>query len=86
MAEEKDFFHRRVADYLLKARNQTGMIAFVSAFALLFINLFTPYSLPASGSMGTTKFMYLVWSLVLVSFGLVIFFVSRMTMVLWTRH
>ena len=86
MAEERDFFHRRVASYLLKTRNQIGLIAFVAAFALLFINLFTPYDLPASGSMGTTKFMYLVWSLVLVSFGLVIFFLSRLTMVLWTRH
>ena len=84
MAEEKDFFHRKVASYLLKPRNQTGMITFVAAFALLLINLFVPYSLPES--MGTTKFMYLVWSLVLVSFGLVIFFVSRMIMVLWTRR
>ena len=86
MAEDRDFFHRRVAGYLLKTRSQVGMIAFVAAFALLFINLFTPYSLPASGSMGTTKFMYLVWSIVLVSFALVIFFLSRTTMVLWTKH
>ena len=71
---------------MLKTRSQVGMIAFVAAFALLFINLFTPYSLPASGSMGTTKFMYLVWSIVLVSFALVIFFLSRTTMVLWTKH
>ena len=85
MAEEKDFFHRKVADYLLKTRSQVGLIAFVAAFSLLFINLFTPYRLPESGSMGTTKFMYLVWSVVLVSFGVVIFFLSRLTMVLWTK-
>ena len=86
MAEEKDFFHRKVAGYLLKTRNHIGIIAFVAAFALLFINLFTPYNLPESGSMGTTAFMYFVWSIVLVSFGLVIFFLSRLTMVLWTKR
>ena len=86
MAEDRDFFHRRVAGYLLTARHQVGVIAFVAAFALLLINLFTPYSLPASGSMGTTKFMYFVWSIVLVSFGLVIFFLSRTAMTLWTRR
>jgi len=86
MAEEKDFFHREVAEYALKVRNQVGMIAFVAAFALLFINLFIPYNLPESGSMGTSKFMYLVWSIVLVSFGLVIFFLSRLTMTLWAKR
>ena len=87
MAEDtRDFFQRSVAGYLLKPRYQIGMIAFVAAFALLFINLFTPYHLPESGSMGTTKFMYLVWSIVLVSFGLVIFFLSRLAMVLWAKR
>lgn len=80
MAEnnEKEYLSQQVADYLLSTRNQIGMMAFVAVFAMLFVNIFRPYPLPVS--MGVTSFMYFVWSLVLVSFGLIVLFVSRLCM------
>ena len=75
---EKEYLAQRVADYLLSVRNQTGMMAFVAVFGLLFVNIFRPYQLPVP--MGTTDFMYFVWSLVLVSFGIIVLFVSRLCM------
>jgi hypothetical protein len=85
MAEnnEKEFLGQRVAGYLLSSRNQIGMMAFVAVFALLFVNIFRPYDLPAT--MGTTNFMYFVWSLVLVVFGIIVLIVSRLCMSLYAR-
>lgn len=85
MAEnnEKEYLAQKVADYLLTIRNQIGMMAFVAVFGLLFVNIFRPYELPAA--MGTTAFMYFVWSLVLVIFGLIVLFVSRLGMFFFSR-
>lgn len=77
-SDDKDILHQDVPAYMLNTRNQIGIMAFVAVFGLLFVNIFAPYELPTS--MGTTLFMYFVWSLVLVAFGLVILFLSRLVM------
>lgn len=82
--ENRDFLHQPVAKYLLSTRNQIGMMAFVAVFGMLFVNFFRPYELPPS--MGTSAFMYFVWSVVLVTFGLIILFVSRLVMYYFTEN
>ena len=75
---ETEYLSQQVADYLLSTRNQIGMMALVAVFGLLFVNLFRPYELPQA--MGVTNFMYFVWSFVLVLFGIIVLFLSRLGM------
>lgn len=75
---DRDYLRQQVPDFLLMTRNQVGIVAFVAVFVLLFVNIFRPYELPEV--MGTTMFMYFVWSLVLVAFGLIVLFISRLCM------
>lgn len=79
-----DFLQQRVPHYLLTWPHQRRMVLFAVIVALVFINLTRPYALPER--MGTSDFMYLVWSTVLVSFGAVILTVSRIIMTFYVRR
>ena len=79
-----DFLQQRVPHYLLTWPHQRRMVLFAVIVALVFINLTRPYALPER--MGTSDFMYLVWSTVLVSFGAIILTVSRIIMTFYVRR
>lgn len=72
---------------MLEKRNQIIMVLFVSVFAIVFINIYKPFGSDKwIGFNGITDTLYLVWSTVLVTMGMVVVAISRVVMYHITRR
>ncbi len=69
---------------MLEKRNQIIMVLYVSIFAIIFINIFTPFDSKKWVDNNTT--LYFVWSSVLVLLGMVVVAISRVIMYRKSRH
>ncbi len=81
MVEYSSSLFKKVPSYMLEKRNQIIMVLFVSVFAVIFINIYTPFG--SDNWIQESKYkdlMYLVWSTVLVVIGMLVVAVSRMIM------
>ncbi len=81
MTEHSSVLFKKAPDYLLSKRNQFIMVLFVSVFAIAFINVYKPFGSDKwIGHQGITDTMYLAWSILLVSIGMIVVAISRIIM------
>ncbi len=72
---------------MLEKRNQIIMVLFVSVFAVIFINIYKPFGSDKWIGVGDiTDTMYLAWSTVLVTIGMLVVAASRVVMYRVSRH
>ena len=86
MIEYTSTFFQKVPKYLLEKRSQIIMVLFVSIFAVVFINIFQPFGSDKwidNDKITTT--VYFLWSIVLVSIGMIVVAISRMIMYNFSR-
>ena len=79
-------FFQKVPKYLLEKRSQIIMVLFVSIFAVVFINIFQPFGSDKwidNDKITTT--IYFLWSIVLVSIGMIVVAISRVIMYNFSR-
>lgn len=69
---------------MLEKRNQIIMVLYVSIFAIIFINIFTPFDSKKWVDNNPTQ--YFAWSSVLVLLGMVVVAISRVIMYRKSRH
>lgn len=72
---------KKVPQYMLEKRNQIIMVLFVSVFAIGFINVYQPFGSDTwidNNKITTTT--YFLWSIVLVSIGMIVVAISRLIM------
>ncbi|MBO7231413.1 MAG: LytTR family transcriptional regulator [Bacteroidaceae bacterium] len=84
MVEYTSSLFKKVPSYMLEKRNQIIMVLYVSIFAIIFINIFTPFDSKKWVDNNTT--LYFVWSSVLVLLGMVVVAISRVIMYRKSRH
>ena len=81
MVEHSSSLFKKVPSYMLEKKNQIIMVLFVSIFAVIFINIYKPFGSDKWIGVGDiTDTMYLVWSTVLVTIGMLVVAVSRVVM------
>lgn len=81
MVEYSSLLFKKVPSYMLEKRNQVIMVLFVSIFAIIFINIFKPFGSEKWIGVGDiTDTLYLVWSIFLVTIGMLVVAASRMVM------
>ena len=86
MIEYTSTFFQKVPKYLLEKRSQIIMVLFVSIFAIVFINIFQPFGSDKwidNDKITTT--IYFLWSIVLVSIGMIVVAISRVIMYNFSR-
>lgn len=86
MIEYTSTFFQKVPKYLLEKRSQIIMVLFVSIFAIVFINIFQPFGSDKwidNDKITTT--VYFLWSIVLVSIGMIVVAISRVIMYSFSR-
>ncbi|MBR3940710.1 MAG: LytTR family transcriptional regulator DNA-binding domain-containing protein [Bacteroidaceae bacterium] len=86
MIEYTSTFFQKVPKYLLEKRSQIIMVLFVSIFAVVFINIFQPFGSDKwidNDKITTT--VYFLWSIVLVSIGMIVVAISRVIMYNFSR-
>ena len=86
MIEYTSTFFQKVPKYLLEKRSQIIMVLFVSIFAVAFINIFQPFGSDKwidNDKITTT--IYFLWSIVLVSIGMIVVAISRVIMYNFSR-
>lgn len=86
MAEYTSELFKKVPHYLLAKRNQLIMVLFVSIFAIGFINVYQPFGSDEwidNNKITTTT--YFLWSIVLVSIGMIVVAISRVVMYQFSR-
>lgn len=86
MIEYTSTFFQKVPKYLLEKRSQIIMVLFVSIFAIVFINIFQPFGSDTwidNNKITTT--VYFLWSIVLVSIGMIVVAISRVIMYNFSR-
>ncbi len=74
----------KVPPYIYSTRSQWLIISFTAIFALLFINIYTPFNSLSWAPMSET--IYFVGSSIVVGGGMVLVILSRLLMMLYTRH
>lgn len=87
MIEYTSTFFQKVPKYLLEKRSQIIMVLFVSIFAVVFINIFQPFGSDKwidNDKITTT--IYFLWSIVLVSIGMIVVAISRVIMYNFSRR
>lgn len=80
MTEYRSILFRKIPQYMLDKRSQIIMVLFVSAFAIVFINIFKPFGSENWTENGMSSSVYLAWSTLLVIMGMLVVAVSRMIM------
>ena len=87
MIEYNSSIFKKVPSYMLEKRNQIIMVLFVSIFAIIFINIYKPFGSDKwIGKNGITDTLYLAWSSILVTIGMVVVAISRMLMYRMSRR
>ena len=77
---------KKVPQYLLEKRNQITMVLFVSVFAVGFINVFQPFNSDTwIDNKKITTTTYFLWSILLVSIGMIVVAISRVIMFHFSR-
>lgn len=87
MTEYTSVLFKKVPQYMLEKRNQQIMVLFVSIFAIVFINLYKPFNSDTwidNNKITTTT--YFLWSIVLVSIGMIVVAISRVVMYQFSRR
>ena len=78
--EYTSILFRKVPQFMLEKRNQIIMVLFVSVFAIGFINVFKPFGSINWVHKGMSSSLYLAWSTILVTIGMVVVAISRVIM------
>lgn len=81
MTEFSSTLFKKVPNYLLTKRNQFIMVLFISVFTIAFINISHPFGSDKwihNGIVTTTE--YFLWSIVLLSIGMIVVAISRVIM------
>lgn len=79
------FFEQHIPRFLLTKRNQVLMVTSVAALALIFIIIYEPFGAPDWGRVKITKFMFFIYSLLIVLLGMSIVTISRIVMYHYTK-
>lgn len=80
MPEYTSILFRKVPQFMLEKRNQIIMVLFVSVFAIGFINVFKPFGSINWVHKGMSSSLYLTWSTILVTIGMIVVAISRVIM------
>lgn len=80
MTEYSSVLFKKVPKYMLEKRNQIIMVLFVSLFAIGFINVFKPFGSINWVHKGMSNSLYLAWSTILVTIGMLVVAISRVIM------
>lgn len=80
MPEYTSILFRKVPQFMLEKRNQIIMVLFVSVFAIGFINVFKPFGSINWVHKGMSSSLYLAWSTILVTIGMIVVAISRVIM------
>ncbi|MDR1273929.1 MAG: LytTR family transcriptional regulator [Odoribacteraceae bacterium] len=79
-----DIFSREIPRYMVERSNLTRLVIFTAGFALLFINLYKPFS--SGGWYPVSGFMFFVFSSLIILTGVVVVVVSRVLMYFRARR
>ena len=87
MAEYTSALFKKAPQYMLEKRNQLIMVLFVSIFAVGFINVYQPFGSDMwIDNKKITTTTYFLWSIVLVSIGMIVVAISRVVMYHYSRR
>lgn len=87
MAEYTSVLFKKAPQYMLEKRNQLIMVLFVSIFAIGFINVYQPFGSDTwIDNKKITTTTYFLWSIVLVSIGMIVVAISRLVMYQFSRR
>ena len=87
MAEYTSVLFKKAPQYMLEKRNQLIMVLFVSIFAIGFINVYQPFGSDTwIDNKKITTTTYFLWSIVLVSIGMIVVAISRVVMYQFSRR
>jgi len=73
-----EFFNKLIPGYIYKKTSIIGMVIFTALFALVFINIYKPFS--SADWYAVSEFMYFVYSSLLILTGVLIVVLSRIIM------
>lgn len=76
-------WERKIPDYLTDKRNIVSFILFTAAFALVFINIYSPFGVDMW--MNVTDVQLFLYSSIVILIGMLVIVISRMLMYIFTR-
>jgi hypothetical protein len=79
-----DLLDRPIPRYMLERANLTRLVIFTALFALLFINLYKPFS--SDGWYPVSEFIFFVFSSLIILTGVVVVVISRVLMYFHARR
>lgn len=80
-------WERKIPDYLTNRRNTLNFILFTAVFALVFINIYSPFSAEkwrVEGNIGEISFF--IYSSIVILIGMLVIVLSRILMYLYTKR
>lgn len=78
-----NFWNKRVPGYNYEKKNLIKLVLFTALFAIIFINIYKPFSSPTWYRV--TNFMFLVFSTLIVLTGVLVVVVSRIVMYYYAK-
>lgn len=78
-----DFFNLKIPRYMFEKGNIIRLILFTALFALIFINIYKPFS--SSNWYAVSEFMFFVYSSFIILTGVMVVVISRIIMYHWAK-
>lgn len=77
-------WEKKIPEYLTDRRNIVSFVLFTAAFALIFINIYSPFGVDTW--MDVTSFQLFLYSSIVILIGMLVIVISRVLMYLTTRR
>ncbi|HCT93299.1 MAG TPA: LytTR family transcriptional regulator [Rikenellaceae bacterium] len=77
-------FIMQIPEYINKKKNIVRLVGFTALFALVFINIYKPFS--SSGWYKVSEFMFLVYSSIIILTGVLVVVISRLIMYFYSKR
>lgn len=77
-------WEKRIPDYLTSRRNTVNFILFTAGFALIFINIYSPFGADKWLNLGAAEFF--LYSSIVILIGMLVIVISRILMYLFTKR
>ncbi|PKO95638.1 MAG: LytTR family transcriptional regulator [Bacteroidetes bacterium HGW-Bacteroidetes-7] len=77
-------FVMQIPEYINKKKNIVRLVGFTALFALVFINIYKPFS--SSGWYKVSEFMFFVYSSIIILTGVLVVVISRLIMYFYSKR
>lgn len=77
-------WEKKIPDYLTARQNIVSFVLFTAAFALIFINIYSPFGVDKW--LDVTSFQLFLYSSIVILIGMLVIVISRVLMYLTSRH